>query len=99
MLAILHMIEEACERGEQCLDLGIGDQPYKWRFADRDEPVAWTVLLPLRARLPLTGARLAPTLGGPALRRAVKRHLPAPQLDRLRRQRARVLGLLEARRR
>jgi CelD/BcsL family acetyltransferase involved in cellulose biosynthesis len=90
MVGILGMIEEAFERGEQCLDLGVGDQPYKWRFADRDEPVAWTILLLPRARLALTCARVLPTIADTTLRRVIKRYAPTQQLDRYRRMRRRL---------
>lgn len=90
MVGILSMIEEAFERGEQCLDLGVGDQPYKGRFADRDEPVAWTILLLPRARLPLTCARVLPTIANTHLRSAIKRNVPAAQLRRYRQMRSRL---------
>ena len=90
MVGILSMIEETFERGEQCLDLGVGDQPYKGRFADRDEPVAWTILLLPRARLPLTCARVLPTIANANLRSAIKRHVPAAQLLRYRQMRSRL---------
>jgi CelD/BcsL family acetyltransferase involved in cellulose biosynthesis len=90
MLGILGMIEEAFGRGEQCLDLGVGDQPYKGRFADRDDPVAWTILLLPRARLPLTCARILPTIANTTLRRAIKRNIPTSQLQRYRRIRGRL---------
>jgi CelD/BcsL family acetyltransferase involved in cellulose biosynthesis len=92
MLAILAMIEEGFARGERCLDLGVGDQPYKRRFADGDDPVAWTVLLAPRARLPLTWLRLAPTIWGATLRRIAKRRASAGQLERYRRLRRRLRG-------
>jgi CelD/BcsL family acetyltransferase involved in cellulose biosynthesis len=90
MVGILGMIEESFARGEQCLDLGVGDQPYKWRFADRDEPVAWTILLPPRARLPMTCARVLPMIADTTLRRAIKHCVPTQQLDRFRRLRRRL---------
>jgi CelD/BcsL family acetyltransferase involved in cellulose biosynthesis len=90
MVGLLGMVEEAFQRGEQCLDLGVGDQPYKARFADRDEPVAWTILLLPRARLPLTCARVLPSIASIALRRTVKRRVSAAQLKRYRHMRRRV---------
>jgi CelD/BcsL family acetyltransferase involved in cellulose biosynthesis len=90
MVGILGMIEEAFARGERCLDLGVGDQPYKGRFADRDEPVTWTILLLPRARLPLTCARVLPTIGATTLRRTIKRRLPARRLERYRSMRRRL---------
>jgi CelD/BcsL family acetyltransferase involved in cellulose biosynthesis len=41
MLGILDAIEDAFARGEQRMDLGPGAQPYKLRFADGTDPVAW----------------------------------------------------------
>jgi CelD/BcsL family acetyltransferase involved in cellulose biosynthesis len=90
MIGILGMVEEAFGHGEQCLDLGVGDQPYKGRFADRDEPVAWTMLLLPRARLPLTCARVLPTIANTTLRRTIKRRVPTTQLQRYRRMRGRL---------
>ncbi len=90
LLAILLMIDDAFSRGDSDVDLGVGEVSYKLRFADSDAPVAWTMLLPRGARLPLTGVKLAPTVGRAALRNAVKRHLSAEQVNRYRALRARL---------
>lgn len=84
MLAILHAIEDAFTRGERRMDLGAGEQSYKQRFADGNDPVAWTILMPPGRRLPLTHTRTMPMLAGHTLRDAAKRALTAEHADRLR---------------
>jgi CelD/BcsL family acetyltransferase involved in cellulose biosynthesis len=84
MLALLDAVEESFERGDGHIDLGLGHESYKLRFADGDDPVAWTVLLVPGRRLPLTAARIAPTLVRAALRDASKRHLSEANVERLR---------------
>jgi CelD/BcsL family acetyltransferase involved in cellulose biosynthesis len=90
MLGLLDAVEEAFERGDERLDLGLGRQEAKVRFADADDPVAWTVMLPPGPRLPLAAARMAPTLGRAAARDLAKRHLPQTSLDRLRAARRKI---------
>jgi CelD/BcsL family acetyltransferase involved in cellulose biosynthesis len=92
MLGLLGAVEDAFERGERTLDLGLGEQQYKLRFADGNDPVAWSVLMVPSRRLPLTWARTAPMLVRSAAVDAVKRGLSAEQTDTLRRLRARVRG-------
>jgi CelD/BcsL family acetyltransferase involved in cellulose biosynthesis len=58
LVAIMAAIEDACELGTRRLDLQGGVQPYKLRFADGDDPIAWTTLRPLKARTPLTRVQL-----------------------------------------
>ena len=84
LLGMLHAIEDAFQRGDRRLDLGIGDDTFKLQFADGNDPVAWGILLAPSARLPVTGLRTAPMLVGSALRDAAKRALAPEQLDRLR---------------
>jgi len=90
MLSLLGAIEDAFERGEQILDLGLGEQQYKLRFADGNDPVAWSVLMVPSRRLPLTWARTTPMLMQSAARAAVKRGLSPAQADRLRELRTRI---------
>jgi CelD/BcsL family acetyltransferase involved in cellulose biosynthesis len=92
MLGILDAIEDAFDRGERRMDLGPGAQPYKLRFADGMQPLAWSVLLPPGRRLPHTLARTAPTMAWRELRTAAKRALPPERADRLRALRARLRG-------
>jgi CelD/BcsL family acetyltransferase involved in cellulose biosynthesis len=83
LLAIAAAVEEGFERGEVRLDLGGGANPYKQRFADSDDPIAWMSLRPRNRRYPLTQAQL---LGGD-LRwwaAAAARRLPEDKRDRLR---------------
>ncbi|HEY7960759.1 MAG TPA: GNAT family N-acetyltransferase [Solirubrobacteraceae bacterium] len=82
--AILAAVRDAFQRGEQKVDLGGGDQRYKWRFADRDEPVAWISLFPRNRRYPLTRAQLLPAESRQSAR-ALARRLPARWQSRLKR--------------
>ncbi len=89
---MLHAIEDAFARGDARLDWGPGDQLFKRRFADGDDPVCWTLLLVPRARLPLTLARVAPTVMRVEAREALKRALPPERLERVRALRGRLVG-------
>jgi CelD/BcsL family acetyltransferase involved in cellulose biosynthesis len=84
MLGILHAIEDGFARGEKRIDLGAGEQPYKLRFSDGNDPVAWNILMAPGVRLPLTRARTASMLASHALRDTAKRALTAEHVDRLR---------------
>jgi CelD/BcsL family acetyltransferase involved in cellulose biosynthesis len=90
MLGILGVIEDAFARGYRLLDLGLGEQAYKLRFADGNDPVAWNVLIVPSRRLPLTYARILPTLAGSYLREAARRALPTGRADQLRALRSRL---------
>jgi CelD/BcsL family acetyltransferase involved in cellulose biosynthesis len=90
MLGLFGAIEDAFAQGEQTLDLGLGEQQYKLRFSDGNDPVAWNILMVPSRRLPLTWARTAPMLMGSAARDAVKRGLSPAQADRLRELRDRI---------
>jgi CelD/BcsL family acetyltransferase involved in cellulose biosynthesis len=90
MLALLDAVEESFARGDENIDLGLGGESYKLRFADGDDPVAWTVLMVPGRRLPITAARMAPTLARAALRDSAKRHLSGETLERLRAARKRL---------
>jgi CelD/BcsL family acetyltransferase involved in cellulose biosynthesis len=90
MLAILDEIEAAFDRGERRLDLGPGEQPYKLRFADGNDPVAWTVLLVPGRRMAQTAARTAPLLSWMLVREGLRRALSDEQRERLRAVRARL---------
>jgi CelD/BcsL family acetyltransferase involved in cellulose biosynthesis len=84
LLGMLHAIADAFQRGDQRLDLGVGDDPFKLQFADGNDPVAWGVLLPPSRRLVTTALRTAPMLLGSAFRDTAKRVLRPEQLERLR---------------
>ena len=53
-LVVLAALEDAFARGDRRFDFGPGAEPYKLRFADGDEPLAWKTLVPggARARAP-----------------------------------------------
>lgn len=90
MLGILATIERAFERDEREVDLGLGAQPYKLRFADDDYRVVWTILMPLGARLPVTGLRTAPMLAEAGLRNTLKHRISRERIDRYRGLRSRL---------
>jgi CelD/BcsL family acetyltransferase involved in cellulose biosynthesis len=90
MLGILDAIEDAFARGDRRMDLGPGAQPYKLRFADGTDPVAWWVLIPPGRRMPLALARTLPRTTWRELRDAAKRGLSPERADRLRAVRARI---------
>jgi hypothetical protein len=77
-------VRDAFARGERRVDLGGGDQPYKWRFAERDEPVAWISLFPRNRRYPLTRLQLLPKESREGAR-ALARRLPPQWQSRLKR--------------
>jgi CelD/BcsL family acetyltransferase involved in cellulose biosynthesis len=84
MLALLDAVEESFAQGDANIDLGLGNEGHKLRFADGDSPMAWTVLLVPGRRLPITAVRMAPTLARAVLRDQAKRHLSETAVDRLR---------------
>ncbi len=90
MLGILDAIEDSFARGDRRMDLGPGAQPYKLRFADGTDPVAWWVLIPPGRGMPGALARTLPRTTWRELRDAAKRGLPPERADRLRAVRARV---------
>jgi CelD/BcsL family acetyltransferase involved in cellulose biosynthesis len=92
MVSTLRLVEDAIERGDRRIDLGLGEQGYKQRIADGSDPVVWSVLLAPRARLPLTLARTAPPSLRDSARKYTRRTLSAEQLDRLRAMRRRLRG-------
>jgi CelD/BcsL family acetyltransferase involved in cellulose biosynthesis len=89
---MLYAIEDAFARGDRRLDWGPGDQLFKRRFADGNDPVCWTLLVVPRPRMPLTLARVAPTVLRVEAREALKRALPPERLERVRALRSRLPG-------
>jgi CelD/BcsL family acetyltransferase involved in cellulose biosynthesis len=83
-LSILAAVEDAFARGERRIDFGGGDQRYKWRFADRDEPVAWVSLFPRNRRYLLTRLQLLPKESRQTAR-GLARRMPERWQERLRR--------------
>jgi len=84
MLAILHAVEDGFARGDERIDLAPGEQHYKLRFADGNDPVAWNLIMLPGRRLALTYVRSTPMLTSRRLRRAGKRALTPEQADRVR---------------
>ena len=72
MQALVAAVEDAWARGEQRVDLGGGDQAYKYRLADEEERLEWTVLVPRGRRYPVARLHLAPR----HLKRAVLQRTP-----------------------
>jgi CelD/BcsL family acetyltransferase involved in cellulose biosynthesis len=89
ILGILYAIEDAFARGERRLDLAPGGQPYKLRFADGDDPVAWALVMLPGRRQPLTLARSTPLFLKVATRETAKRVLPEATVEHIRRRRKR----------
>jgi CelD/BcsL family acetyltransferase involved in cellulose biosynthesis len=81
MLTILAALEDAIARGQSRLDLGVGEHPYKLRFADTEDTLTWGGLAVRNRRWPRTAAELAPKV----LRYRAKllvRRLPQPLAER-----------------
>jgi CelD/BcsL family acetyltransferase involved in cellulose biosynthesis len=83
-LGMIHAIEDAFERGERRLDLGVGENPYKLEFADGNDPVGWGILVPSGRRMALTALRTSPMLANSAARRTARRTLAPRHLETLR---------------
>jgi CelD/BcsL family acetyltransferase involved in cellulose biosynthesis len=81
MLTILAALEDGIARGERSLDLGAGTHPYKLRFADGDDPLAWGGLVVRNRRWARTRAELAPRVLRYRAKQAVEA-LPAPLTER-----------------
>jgi CelD/BcsL family acetyltransferase involved in cellulose biosynthesis len=85
VMALADEVEASFARGDRRLDLAPGEDPYKLRFADANDPVAWTIMLVPGRRLALAGARTAPMLTRIAVREAARRALTDEQQAHLRR--------------
>lgn len=70
LLTILAAVEQACERGDDLFDLGAGEQAYKQRFADGDEPLAWSGLILPGPRAWLARARIEGRIAASRAKRA-----------------------------
>jgi CelD/BcsL family acetyltransferase involved in cellulose biosynthesis len=92
LLCLLDAVEDAFARGRRRLDLGVGEQPYKRRFADGDAPLEWAVLLAPGARLPLSAARSSRALVRSRARAAALRGLPQERVAQLRGLQRRLRG-------
>jgi CelD/BcsL family acetyltransferase involved in cellulose biosynthesis len=89
---MLYALEHAFACGDRRVDLGLGEQAYKQRVADGDDPVAWVLIATPGRRLALTLLRSAPLLARYAVRDAATRALSAEQAQRLRAARRRLSG-------
>jgi CelD/BcsL family acetyltransferase involved in cellulose biosynthesis len=63
MQTLLAAIEHAWTRGDTRVDLGGGDQAYKYRLSNGVRTLGSTVLIPVGPRTPLALAQLAPEIG------------------------------------
>lgn len=90
MLGLLDTVEATYAQGERRIDLGPGEQAYKQRFADGNDPIGWNILMPPGPRRLITRAHTAPMLTRYALRDVAKRALTDEQVKRLRTLRTRL---------
>jgi CelD/BcsL family acetyltransferase involved in cellulose biosynthesis len=90
MLGLLDTVEATYAQGERRIDLGPGEQAYKQRFADDNNPIGWNILVPPGHRRLLTRAHTAPMLTRYAVRDVAKRALTDEQVKRLRTLRTRL---------
>ncbi len=82
MLTILAALEDAIARGQRRLDLGVGMQPYKLRFANSEDRLTWGGLVMHNHRWPLTRVELVPRLVRYRTKQLVAR-LPASAGERV----------------
>lgn len=90
ILAKLAAIEDGFAHGDRRVDMCAGEQDFKLRLADGNDPVTWSILMLPGRRLPLTYARSAPMLARQHAREAAKRALSDEQADRVRALRERL---------
>jgi CelD/BcsL family acetyltransferase involved in cellulose biosynthesis len=60
MVALLRSVEHAFASGDDRVDFGGGDQPYKYRFADGEDLLEWVTLVPRDRRYAAARAGLFP---------------------------------------
>jgi CelD/BcsL family acetyltransferase involved in cellulose biosynthesis len=84
MLVMLAGIEHAWQAGDDRVDFGAGDHRFKHRFADQQEPLEWSILVPPGHGSIGAWAQIA--------NRAIAKRLPGDVKARLRRVRASALG-------
>jgi CelD/BcsL family acetyltransferase involved in cellulose biosynthesis len=60
MQTIVAALGDAIERGERRMDMGVGLQSYKLRFADTQDRLTWGGVIVRNRRWPVTRAELAP---------------------------------------
>lgn len=81
MQCLVHALADSAERGERSMNLGPGEQRYKYRLSTSEDSIGSIVLVPRGASYPLTRLRLAPR----QLRRALAGRLSQDAKRRLRR--------------
>jgi CelD/BcsL family acetyltransferase involved in cellulose biosynthesis len=89
VLTILAGIEHAFDVGDQRFDLGTGGQEYKYRMADDDTPVHWSMVTPMGIRSPVARMQLLPERA----RLAVANKLSPDAKSKIRQIRRRVSSL------
>lgn len=75
-ITLLASVEDAFEKGDRRIDLGVGADNYKVRFANGNAPFVWAGLVPRSARYPLTRLRLMPEQASWTARRLAHRLSP-----------------------
>ena len=67
MHSILYAIEQSWQNGDTRVDLNSGGQAYKYRFADQEDTLEWSTLVPRGPRSPLVRAELVSRGAGRAI--------------------------------
>ncbi len=81
-LSLVRVVGAAYEKGCEWLGLGQGTPENKLRFANADEPAAWTTVLAPGPRLPLAYAQLTPALARRCVRERLEQ-MPEPWAERV----------------
>lgn len=89
-LGKMYALQDACARGDRRIDFAPGEQAFKLRLTDFNDPVAWSILVVPSSRLALTYARTAPMLVSRRLTDFGKRALSPERAEKARRLRARL---------
>lgn len=87
-VVMIEALGDAMSRVETRLDLGSGDQPFKYRFADDDVTLTWATVVPRGPRYPVARARV----GAGQARRFLAGRLSPEAKARVKRGLARVRG-------
>jgi CelD/BcsL family acetyltransferase involved in cellulose biosynthesis len=83
-VAVLRVMRSAFDQNVRRVSLGSGDSSIKLRLANANEPVAWTLVMPLSAGLPGAYVRALPDLLRVRARDVVYRALPPERVERTR---------------
>jgi CelD/BcsL family acetyltransferase involved in cellulose biosynthesis len=81
LITLVAAVEQAYALGDRWLDLGLGDQEYKHRFADGAEELAWPTLVPAGRG----SVRVRSRIAAGRIRRGLADRLPERQRVRARR--------------